>query len=79
MAGLLETELKTYEAHKQELLGNSGGKFVLIKDGKIEGVFDSRMDAVRQGYTSFGNVPFLVKQVNPVDAPQNFTSNLLRV
>jgi hypothetical protein len=79
MAGMLQTELKTYEQHRDQLLGTAEGKFVLIQNDQILGVYDSKMDAIAQGYQQCGNVPFLVKQIVKVEMPQNFTSNLLRV
>lgn len=75
----LETELRTYEQHRENLLGTAEGKFVLIRNEEIVGVYDSKMDAIAQGYQKFGNVPFLVKQIVKVETPQNFISNLLGV
>ncbi|MGB3480314.1 MAG: hypothetical protein WBB67_14290 [bacterium] len=77
MAEVLEKELKTYETKKQELIGKSKGKFALVKDDQVIDVFDTKIDAIRQGYERFGNVPFLVKQIVEIETPQNFTSNLL--
>ncbi len=77
MEQVLGTELKTYEQHRDHLLGTAEGKFVLIRNDQVIGVYDSKMDAITQGYQKFGNVPFLVKQVVKVEAPQNFVSNLL--
>ncbi|MCX6841916.1 MAG: hypothetical protein NTX53_06535 [candidate division WOR-3 bacterium] len=78
MTELLKKEIETYNAHKAELVGQSKGKYVLIKDDHIVGVFDTEMDAIHQGYERFGNVPFLVKQIVQVEVPLNFTSNLIR-
>jgi hypothetical protein len=78
MTDLLKKEIETYNAHKAELVGQSKGKFVLIKDDRIVGVFDTEIDAIHQGYERFGNVPFLVKQIVQVEVPLNFTSNLIR-
>lgn len=75
----LATELKTYEANKDNLLGAAEGKFVLIRGTEVVGVFDSQMDAISAGYKKFGNVPFLVKQIRKVEEPQTFVSNLLGV
>ncbi len=75
----LETELKTSEQHRDELLGVAEGKFVLIHEDQVAGVYDAKRDAIAQGYERFGNVPFLVKQVLKVEAPQNFVSNHLGV
>jgi len=79
MAEMLKKELETYKAQKSELIGKSKGKFALIKDDKVIDVFDTKIDAIRQGYERFGNVPFLVKQIVEVETPQNFTSNLLGI
>ena len=79
MGDMLREEVAVYETRKNELVGKSEGKFVLIKDDEVIGVFDSESDAIRQGYARFGNVPFLVKQIQKIEIPANFTSNLLGV
>lgn len=76
---LLEQELKTFEENRGSLLANSEGKFVLIHDGSVIAVYDSKVDALAEGFKRFGNVPFLVKQVLKLDLPQNFVSNLIAV
>jgi hypothetical protein len=75
----LQKELRTYVAHKSELLRRARGKYVLIKGSRVVGTFDSELDAAHQGYERFGNVPFLVKQVVEVEVPLDFTSSLLGV
>lgn len=70
----LEAELAYFEQHRSELLGRAKGKFALIKDQTLVDTFDSQVDAIRAGYRSFGNEPFLVKQIVAVDVPLNFTS-----
>lgn len=79
MQTVLEQELKAYNEHHDELVGKAEGKFVLIRGTQILGTFDSKMDAIRQGYQQLGNVPFLVKHVLRVETPQNFVSNLLAI
>ncbi len=79
MTTLLDSELQTYEKNRESLLGSSEGKFVLVKGDRIIGVYDSKMDAITEGYRQFGNVPFLVKQVQKIETPQNLVSNLLGV
>ena len=79
MTQLLTSELETYERHRDELLGKSEGKYALLYQDQIVGVFDSKKDAIEQGYERFGNVPFLVKQIVKVETPQNFVSNLLAI
>jgi hypothetical protein len=75
----LSKELRTYSAHKSELLRRARGKYVLIKGSRIVGTFESELDAAHQGYEQFGNVPFLVKQVVEVEVPLDFTSSLIGV
>ncbi|HUP61674.1 MAG TPA: hypothetical protein VNA69_14785 [Thermoanaerobaculia bacterium] len=63
----LETELRYFDEHRSELLREAAGKFALVKGEKLIGVFDSETAAIRHGYETLGNVPFLVKQVAEVD------------
>ena len=79
MATLLDAELQTYEKNRESLLGSAEGKFVLIKGDQIVGVYESKMDAINQGYRQLGHVPFLVKQVLKVEIPLTFLSNRLGV
>ena len=79
MPPILDAELNAYEKNRDQLLGTAEGKFVLIQNSQVVGIYDSKMDAIAMGYQQFGNVPFLVKQIVKVEAPQNFTSNLLGV
>ncbi len=76
---ILAEELETYEKNKQKLLEKDRGKFVLIKGKEIVNVFDTQADAVKVGIDKFGNSPFLVKKIQEVDTPQNFTSNLIKL
>ncbi|MBU3906648.1 MAG: hypothetical protein KKA64_00165 [Nanoarchaeota archaeon] len=76
---LLSKEIKTYNENKEVLLRDSSGKFVLIKEDKVIGVYDTRNDAIKIGIDKFGNEPFLVKKISEIDEIQNFTSNLIRL
>jgi len=76
---ILAEELETYEKNKQNLLRDNRGKYVLIKGKEIINVFDTQADAVKVGIDKFGNSPFLVKKIQEVDTPQNFTSNHIKV
>jgi len=78
MPNLLKKELEIYEAQKAELLGRSKGKFVLIKGEEVIDIFDTEIDAIRQGYERFGNVPFLVKQIVELETPWMFFSPRVR-
>ena len=77
MTDALATELKTYEQHRDKLLGTAEGKFVLIHGTEVVGVYEAQMDAIAEGYKQLGNVPFLVKQIVKVEIPLNFSSHHL--
>ncbi len=79
MPPILEAEQKVYQQNKDHLLSKAEGKFVLIYRDQVVGVFDSKMDAIAQGYQRFGNTPFLVKQILKIDNPQDFISNALGI
>lgn len=76
---VLAEEMETYLREKKKLLEQSVGKFVLIKKTTIEGIFESQNDAIKVGISKFGNNPFLVKKIEEIETPQNFTSNMLIV
>ena len=77
MAEMLKEELDTYEKNKETWVGSAEGKYALIHGDKFVGVYDSKADAINEGYRQFGNVPFLVKQILKVEKRHNFVSNLL--
>lgn len=79
MAVLLAEELQTYEQKRDELLHRAKGKYALIKGNRVIEVFESEADAIHQGYKSFGNVPFLVKEIVEVEVPLSFASNMLGI
>jgi hypothetical protein len=41
MENIFDVEIRTYEENKNNLIGKSRGKHVLIKQDKIVGVFDT--------------------------------------
>ena len=69
---VLEHELKTYEQKLSDLLAHQG-KFVLIHDDEVAGIFGAYEDAIRAGYEKYGLSPFLVKQILAVERVQYFT------
>jgi hypothetical protein len=71
----LQKEIETYNAKLPELLG-SIGKFVLVKDSQIEGIYDTYADALKIGYERFQLQPFMVKQIAPAEKIHFFTREL---
>ena len=50
----LETELRTYEQHREHLLGTAEGKFVLIRNEELVGVYEETLQKLE---TSFHRDP----------------------
>lgn len=72
----LEKELATYDANIAKLRENAG-KFVLIHGDSIVDYFSSYDDAIKAGYQKFGLEPFLVKEIDGVQAVQHITRHIL--
>ena len=75
MAEILQKEIETYNTKLPELLG-SIGKFVLIKDSEIVGIYDTYADALKVGYERFQLQPFMVKQIAPAEKIYSFARDL---
>lgn len=75
MAAALEKELETYHSKLGELLP-SEGKYVLIHDGEVAGIWEKYEDALKAGYEKYGLRTFLVKRIEWVETVQNFTRDL---
>jgi len=72
---MLELETKTFEQKLPELLTMDTGKYVLIKEDKVIGVFVAIEDALIYGYEKYLDQPFFVREVLPVQEPMDFTSH----
>ena len=73
-ASPLAQEIAFYRANHARLMETSLGQFVVIKAESIVGVFADESSAFAEGYSRFGNTPFLVKQVAEGETVLNFTS-----
>ena len=74
---MLEKELEKYHQIKATLQHeNPNGGFVVIKDDKVLGVWQARIDALRAGINEFGDVSFLVKDINEGIVAANFSRDL---
>lgn len=76
MAQHLKTELETYNANKERLVAESEGKYVLIHDQQISGVWDTYEDALKAGYDAYGLEPFLVKRILAIEKVHGFTRDI---
>lgn len=62
---MFEKEIEIFNKEKARLLQeNANGGFVVIKDTDILGVWNDRLDAIKEGVKKWGNVSFLVKSLN---------------
>lgn len=71
----LEQELQTYEQHKGSLLADEG-KFALVHERDLGGIFDTYEDAIRTGYDKYGLSPFMVKRIEAIEQVQQFTRDI---
>ena len=67
----LERALQTYARNLPSLLARHSGKFVLIGDDVVVGVFDTFAAAVEEGYRRFGLGPFLAGEIVSDDPVQS--------
>jgi hypothetical protein len=65
MASPLEKEFLFYLENHSRLLSTYRGKYVLIRDERILGAFDSEMDAIKAGVDKFPLGTFLVQRCEP--------------
>ena len=72
----LKTELQSYETHKDELVAKGEGKFVLISQRDVAGIWETYEDALQAGYEGFGLKPFLVKKIESIEGIQRFTRDM---
>jgi hypothetical protein len=72
----LEREQATYEKELEKLLA-SAGKYVLIREDEVSGIYDTYQDALKVGYEKFGLQPFLVKQIAAVQRANRFTRDII--
>jgi hypothetical protein len=71
---VLQQELEFFERHRLELFLRAPGKYALVKQAELIGIFETELDAVRAGYRQIGNEAFLVKHIVEADVPLTFTS-----
>lgn len=74
---MLEVELAKFKEIQANLKEeHPGGGFVVIKDTEVLGVWNDRVDALRQGIEKYGDVQFLVKNIMDDNTVINFSRHL---
>lgn len=59
----LDKEIEFYESQKTELEASQMGKWILIYQQKVTGVFESFEDAADYAVKNFGSGPYLIRQI----------------
>jgi hypothetical protein len=72
----LEKELEVYQRELPKLLAQAG-KFAVIFDDTVVGVFATYEDALQAGYAKAGLDPFLIKRIEATETVQCFTRELV--
>ena len=62
---VLQKELEYFKAHQKELVKIYEGKFLVIKDQEIQGVYDTEMGAYTEAKKKFELGTFLIQQCLP--------------
>lgn len=65
MAEQLEKEFKYYMAHQDELVKQYNGRFIVIKDSQVIGVYDSEFEAINETAKQHELGTFLVQKCEP--------------
>lgn len=73
MAGLLEKEFNYYIANQNELVKQHNGKFIVIKDQKVIGIYDSEIEAIETTSKHHELGTFLVQKCEPGTASYSQT------
>lgn len=68
MSSPLEQEFQFYLDNQESLVGEYHGKFIVIKDKKVIGVYDDELTAVQETQKSHEIGTFLVQKVEPGEA-----------
>lgn len=67
MENKLEKEFKFYLNHQEEFVKEYKGKFLVIKDQKIIGIYDTEKDAYTESSTKYELGTFLIQHCLPGD------------
>lgn len=73
----LATEMETFRCREAELREKHRDGFVVIRGNEVLGVWRDRVDALQEGVKAYGDVSFLVRDINAGRLPPvNFSRDL---
>ena len=73
MSSPLQTEFEFYLSHQDEMVRKYDGKYIVIKNGNVLGVYDDALGAVTETQNSYELGTFLVQKVSEGDAEYSQT------
>ena len=73
MSSPLQTEFEFYLSHQDEMVRKYDGKYIVIKNGNVLGVYDDALSAVTETQNSHELGTFLVQKVSEGDAEYSQT------
>lgn len=65
MTSTLQRELDYFKANQDELVAKAPGKFLVIKDQQVQGIYDSQSEAYADAKSKFELGTFLIQQALP--------------
>lgn len=65
---MLERERDFFEVHRDRWLAECPGRFVVVHEDELVGVFATQSEALSEGAQRFGLSPFLVRRI---EVPQD--------
>ncbi|MFA5838921.1 MAG: hypothetical protein WC849_03215 [Candidatus Paceibacterota bacterium] len=65
MENLLEKELNYYKKHQKELVNKYSGRFLVIKDEKLQGDYETEIEAYNTGKKNNELGTFLIQKCLP--------------
>ena len=69
----MKKELAIFKNLREDLIAkNPNGGYVVIKESEVLGVFPNRTEALHEGFKAYGNVLFLVRNLNEKVRVVNF-------
>ena len=66
-ASVLENEVKFFETNRASLRADHPDRFVVIKEERVVGAYETFEDAYKDGIRQLGNVPMLIRHVDQED------------
>lgn len=73
MSSPLQTEFEFYLSHQDEMVEKYDGKYIVIKNGDVLGVYDDELAAVTETQKSHDLGTFLVQKVSQGDSEYSQT------